>query len=344
MVGLGTTVMATSPLGCTETREVVPAAPPATPAPPVAPTAAPASPEPPGSSAASDELRVLAQTIETHALRCEGAELEARLSALTPAQRVGLEAFTEAPSARLAAHWREARRFTEEGTLVPGAADSLASIVAEVTGHAPPRWWTDQLASARRPTAPDAVAGYDCGLGPASTRGGPGSDRRGPREMAPGGLLVRPAGMATVGVAEGRMFLDLSTSRVELGPAPTAPGTMIEHGRALGGSSIFYATFAPGAGGFRFPLHAVDGRGNHRWQAEVCGPDRQMLGGLGHLTVEIVVIASTSTSPPGSMPAAVEPRAVAVYSAESHGVALDVFDPATGQRTLAWSSEAWFGA
>jgi hypothetical protein len=103
---------------------------------------------------------------------------------------------------------------------------------------------------------------------------------------------------------------------------------MIEHARARAGTTIYYASFSQGSGGFRFPLRAVGPDGTLAWTAEVCGPDRRILAGHGHLTVEIVVLDSGA--------------GIAVFTAESHGVALDVFDPQTGKRTLAWSSDFWF--
>src|SRR5690606_25225933 len=136
----------------------------------------------------------------------------------------------------------------------------------------------------------------------------------------------------------------LSMGRVELGPLPTEPDATLEISRARAGSTLYYASFSRGSGGFRFPLRAIDGNGRERWQAEVCGPDRKILGGLGYLTVEIVVLEPPPD--PGVAPGSKQPSSgatgIAVFTAESHGVALDVFDPQTGARTLAWSSDFWF--
>ena len=116
----------------------------------------------------------------------------------------------------------------------------------------------------------------------------------------------------------------------------------LEIGRAPAGSTVYYATFERGSGGFRFPLHAVE-LGGERWRAEVCGPDRQILGGQGYLSVEIVVLGVPApAASPGVMRPPPKSTGIAVFTAESHGVALDFFDPKSGARTLAWSSDLWF--
>ncbi|MEM6996403.1 MAG: hypothetical protein AAF721_38215 [Myxococcota bacterium] len=114
-------------------------------------------------------------------------------------------------------------------------------------------------------------------------------------------------------------------ARVTLGPLPDRPGQTIEVSRASAGTTLFVAEFDAATGGMRFPLRAVDATGAERWRTEICGPDRQSLEGVGHMTVQIVVY---------------EDR-VLVFSAESHGVALDVLSAETGARLVAWSSNLW---
>jgi hypothetical protein len=231
-----------------------------------------------------------------------------------------------------------ARSFSADGSIEPHAVDSLIEELTRELGSVPPRWWIEQLASARlRPGADGGPPSYDVGFGK-------DSDRRGALVAGPGNLRVRSGVAMGLSGADGKLYFDLGIGRVELGPLPTDPDATLELARARAGSTIYYATFSRGAGGFRFPLRAIGSDGQQRWQAEVCGPDRQILGGVGYLTVEIVVLEPPPE--PGSAPGMKLPSAgvtgIAVFTAESHGVALEVFDPQTGARTLAWSSDFWF--
>lgn len=250
---------------------------------------------------------------------CEGARLREPFAALSPAELDSL-ATAEPTSLRLLAIWERDRSFARDGALAPASADRLTSALAAALGQAPPQWWVDQLASAKRRDGIEPPY-YDVAL----TEHG---DRRGAWQPGPGGTRVRSVGAMLLSETAGQLSYDLSMGRVVLGPLPSAPGTMIEHARAQAATTIYYASFSQGSGGFRFALRAIESDASVAWTAEVCGPDRQILGGLGHLTAEIVVLESGA--------------GIAVFTAESHGVALDVFDPQTGTRTLAWSSDFWF--
>jgi len=271
------------------------------------------------------------------ALACDGATLGSGWAALDPATLTGPKA---SASVRLLAHWEAERRFTAyptNNTLDPAAVTSFVAALTTELGQPPPTWWVEQLASGKHdgPDPDHGLSFYDVGM----TANG---DRRGDLVPGPGTTRIRPGVSSVLSESSGQLHFDLSVGRLELGPLPTDPGVAIEVGRAHAGSTIYYATFSPGAGGFRFPLRAVNYRTGPFWQAEVCGPDRQVLGGLGYLTVEIVVLEPEVGGKPGELRASSGATGVAVFTAESHGIALDVFDPATGDRTLAWSSDFWF--
>ncbi len=292
-------------------------------------TNSPAQPErsdPPVNDAvtAPDELEALA-------LRCEGAAIQAAF-----AQR-DLAALAHAgASVRLLADWERARRFEADGTLAPGIVDGFVAALTVELGRAPPRWWVEQLASARqRAGAESGPPAYD----PGRTESG---DRRGALVAGPGTTRVRTDAAMNVSASADRLVYDLSIGRVELGPLPSEPDATLELARARAGTTIYYASFPRGAGGFRFPLRAVAYDVGERWTAEVCGPDRKILGGLGYLTVEIVVLEPEAEGKPGELRASSGATGVAVFSGESHGLAVEVFDPNTGARTLAWSSDFWF--
>lgn len=302
---------------------------------PEAPTLAPIPESEPMSNTERDDITNT--QLDALALRCEGPSLREHLATQTPAQ---LDAMVDAgaTSLGLLASWERGRKFDADGVLEQASVDQLAAQLEAALGHAPPRWWLEQLASGRLREGDEAGPPYyEVGLGD-------GGDRRGPWAQGPGGVRVRVGTGGVLSAANGVLSFDLSMGRVELGPLPTEPGAMIEVARARAGTTIYWASFSPGSGGVRFPLHAIDSDGGVRWQAEVCGPDRKELGGHGYLSVEIIVLESPPPDPdsrtmPGS---AATVTGVAVYSAESHGLALDVFDPQTGARTLAWSSDFWF--
>jgi hypothetical protein len=293
--------------------------------PPATPTSfAPASPV---TDHATPPPAVPPEPLEALALRCDGPAIAAQLATLpTP---------HDTPSARLLVTWEAARVFTSANTLDPKAVDALTTALTTELGSSPPAWWTAHLASATVGAGP---AAYDIGPDP-HTNG----DRRGPYVPGPGRTQIRPGNAGALAAANGKLFFDLSMGRVELGPLP-AEAHVIELSRARAGSTIYYASFDRGAGGVRFPLYAIARDGQQLWRAEVCGPDRKVLGGRGHLTVEIVVVQPPPDPDlaPGTLAPSPPPTGIAVFTAESHGVALDVFDPSTGERTLAWSSELWF--
>lgn len=267
--------------------------------------------------------------LESLALACEGSELARRLAGLDAAAL----ARVEGRSAGLLALWERARSFDAEGRIARAGVDELARALERELGRPAPTWWLDQLASARRYEGREPPA-YDVGR----TATG---DRRGPLVAGPGTTKLREANAMVVSSNGERLTFDLSMDRIELGALPKEPGALVELARARAGSTIYWSSISPGAGGFRFPLHAVDPQGP-RWTAEVCGPDRELLAGLGWLTLEIVVLEPPTTGEPGVMQTSSGATGIAVFTAESHGVALDVFDPSTGARVLAWSSDFWF--
>ena len=267
--------------------------------------------------------------LEALALACAGHELRTRFAEL----ELGDLATNAAPSLRLLALWEQQRSFDADGKIeAPGVARFLAAL-EQVVGQAPPLWWREQLASAKlRPGDEGGPPYYDVGLQ------GQG-DRRGPKITGPGDTRVREGAAGALAAAKGQLSYDLSMGRVALGPLPE-PGASIELDRAAAGTTIYWASFNASSGAFRFPLHASSAAGE-QWTAEVCGPDRKVLGGLGYLSAEILVLESRAPGPRklGSTP---PPTGVAVFTAESHGLAVEIFELSTGARTLAWSSDFWF--
>lgn len=290
------------------------------------PMPTPPTVEVPPASAASDPLEALA-------LRCDGRAIAAAFAGSDLTQLAQGDA---GPSVRLLARWEAARAFDDAGALRPDALASIAAALEAELGQPPPAWWLDHLGAAHlRPGASAGPPYYDVGLRA-------GGDRRGDLVKGPGNLSVRPKDAALLSASDGELYYDLSAGRLGLGPLPEGPGATLEIGRAPAGSTVYYATFERGSGGFRFPLHAVE-LGGERWRAEVCGPDRQILGGQGYLSVEIVVLGVPApAASPGVMRPPPKSTGIAVFTAESHGVALDFFDPKSGARTLAWSSDLWF--
>jgi hypothetical protein len=276
------------------------------------------APEPTPSEAPSVD-KMNEALLDELARECDGLRLREQFAVRSPAELDQL-AVAEPASIRLLAIWERDRSFADLGPLVATSLDRLVPALETALGEAPPQWWIDQLGSATRRDSKEPP--YYDGL---MTEHG---DRRGKWQVGPGGARVRSAGAMLLSETAGQLSYDLSMGRVVLGPLPTEPGAMIEHARAQRTTTTYYSTFSQGSGGFRFPLWAIESDGSRAWTAEVCGPDRQILGGVGHLIVEIVVLASG--------------KGIAVFTAESHGVALDVFDPVTGARTLAWSSDFWF--
>jgi hypothetical protein len=274
--------------------------------------------------------------LEAMALACDGAGLAQVLATLDAAEIAALAKARRGSSARLLLGWEATRSFTDEGALVPSAVSSLVAALTEELGTAPPTWWVEHLASGRRiSTDRRPLAAYDVGATDAG-------DRRGPWHEGPGRTVVRPQAATSLTADGDTLAYDLGIGRVALGPLPPEAGAAIEITRARAGTTLYYAAFSRGAGGFRFPLHAVGPDGT-TWTAEVCGPDRQILGGLGYLTVQIVPLEPPpAPGAEGHKQTSGALRGIAVFTAESHGVALDVFDAGSGTRTLAWSSDLWF--
>ena len=299
-------------IGCQPSAPTAP-----TPDPSVAPEAEVKKAPPPQTAALSPAQ------LDAMALRCDGAALLALGSSVL----AGVEAGPEHPSARLLASWEAGRRFDGD-TIDTKAVDAWVETLHAHLGTAPPRWWVDTLKSGR---GGEGVATRF------SLELGEGSDRRGPIAPGPGDVLVRPGHPLVE--SSGSIAYDLSMGRVSLAPIPETKGTALEVTRARAGSTLYVATFEPGAGGFRFPLRAVGSDGSERWKAEVCAADRKALGGRGYQIVELKVL-ETSTAKPGTM-APSEVRGLAVFTAESHGVTVETFDVNSGERTFAWSSDLW---
>ncbi|MEM6290982.1 MAG: hypothetical protein AAGA54_06935 [Myxococcota bacterium] len=262
-------------------------------------------------------------------LACNGDAL----AKVTPPQLRALSADDAAPAAaRTWAAWETARAFTADGTLEPNAVDALTAALVASLDTTPPRWWIEQLRSAR--THGGRPAAYDVGL---EERG----DRRGAWVDGPAGVRIRPENEAVLAEDDGHLAYDFSVGRARLVKAPDPPNMMAEVTRAHAGSTAFVATFAPGGGGFPFDVHAVGSDSTQRWTATACGPNRSSLEGVGHLTVELVVLQDPPPSG-GSMKPARPVRGLAVFNAESHGLAVEVFNADTGEKTFAWTSDLWF--
>ena len=295
----------------------------------------PALTQPPMADSPPDSQRP-APALEAQALGCDGAALAEVLGAL---HRTELEPLADSDvgvSTRLLARWELERSLEPDGTLTPSAIDAFVTAVSAELRREPPHWWVEHLRSGKRLPSDEQRVAYD-------SRGTQTADRRGPLVAGPGDTQVRPEAARVLGAQAGKLTFDLSMGRVELGPMPSGSGIVIEYARARAGSTLYYAAFERGAGGFRFPLWAVGSDGQLRWEAEVCGPDRQILGGLGHLTTEIVVLEPPADPSESGMKLPTgAPIGIAVFTAESHGVALDVFDPDDGTRTISWSSDLWF--
>ncbi len=290
----------------------------------------PAVSQPPSPMPAPDEDTpepgANAPEVEAEALRCDGPALMQRgaaaLSSLSPDHAP--------PSAALLAQWEAQRRFDHNGRIEEAAVDNMLPRFSAALRMAPPQWWVDTLKSARG--GDGTTTAYDLQI----AQSGHG-DRRGELKRGPGGVLIR--GTSPLVESGGTLAYDLSSARVELGPIPASPGTAIEVTRARAGTTLYVAMFEPGSGGFRFPLRAVGSDGAQRWTTEVCAADRKVLNGRGYMIVQMVVLEDPPAKP-GVM-AQSNPRGLAVFTAESHGVTVEVFELETGARTLAWSSDLW---
>ncbi len=260
--------------------------------------------------------------VESLALMCDGPAL----MRLGPGAIAALESRPDTNSANLLALWERERRF-EDGAIVSASVDAFVPLLSAAIDAPAPTWWVDTLKSARG--GAETATGYDLGLVD-------GGDRRGPLRPGPGGLLVRPD--FNLVESGGNLAYDLSMGRVELMPIPETKGTAVEVTRARAGTTLYVAAFEPGSGGFRFPMRAVGSDGKELWNTEVCAADRRVLGGKGSMIVEIVVIEDPP--PQTGRKSASHPRGIAVFTAESHGVTVEVFD-LKGTRTLAWSSDLW---
>ncbi|MFO7563367.1 MAG: hypothetical protein R6X02_12050 [Enhygromyxa sp.] len=272
--------------------------------------------------------------LELLALGCDGAAIKAAFAELDAA---ALASIDNGPSARLLARWETTRSFAADGSLEPAAVEAFVSALTKEFGQEPPRWWVEQLASAKlRGGDEQGPPHYDVGF----TEQG---DRRGPLVRGPGRTKVRPSHARAIGASQGALFFRIGMDSVRLGSLPGLPDATIEIARARAESGVYFVQFY--RGGFSFPLRAIGPDGRERWKAEVCGPDRTVPGeGYRSLTVEVVVL---EPSPGPDEKPEIEGTSsgatgIAVFTAESYGVALDVFDPQTGARTLAWSSDFWF--
>lgn len=267
--------------------------------------------------------------IERLAMTCDGHALRA----LGPAALAQMQPDPKYRSASLLAQWERVRSFDEEGRLDANVAKTFAEQLRETLGYAPPSWWVEHLQTARRYEGREPPA-YDVGL----TEDG---DRRGSWIEGPGQRRIRAYAQPQLGGDDDTLTYDFSMGRASLGSVPSGVDTMVELTRAHAGSVVYLAAFSQGSGGFPFPVRAVGSDGKTRWSSEACSTKRQSLGGRGHLLVELQVLEQTP--PAGGQKVRVpDPDGLAVYSAESHGVALEVFDLDTGTRTFAWSSDLWF--
>lgn len=265
-----------------------------------------------------------AAEIETEALRCDGPALMTRGASAIHA----LDPESSPPSASLLAAWERVRAFDEDGNIEAASVEQMLPRFADALSMAPPRWWVETLKSARG--GEGVATGFNLGI----TNTG---DRRGALGPGPSGIRVR-SGVPLV-ESGGMLAYDLSMGRVELGPMPSAPAPTFEVTRARAGTTLYVATYDLGSGGMRFPVRAVDSDGKERWTAEVCAADRKVLGGLGYMIVQMIVLEDPPAKP-GVM-ANSNPRGLVVFTAETHGVTVEVFELETGARTLAWSSDLW---
>lgn len=284
------------------------------------PTPAPTKPEAKPMAETPEPLDLVA--MDEAARTCDGASLYAALEQAGPDGLRRLEAAEAAASLRLFAAFERRRAFASDGAIDASGVRAFADVAADVLGFTPPAWWVEQLAAGKRSGPPhgDGSVHYDVGR---TSEG----DRRGALVEGPGGTRVRKDQALWLARSGDELAIDLSMQRVSLGPLPPANST-VEATRFRGGTTVFVASFDAAAGGMRFPLRAW-GMDALLWQTEACGPGRTILGGLGYATVELVVDPAV-------------PDRVFVFSAESHGVALEAFATADGRRTLAWSSNFWF--
>lgn len=107
-------------------------------------------------------------------------------------------------------------------------------------------------------------------------------------------------------------------------PAEAAP----DHVDAIQvGARVVVVPFDPSAGGFPFEVTAYRaGPVERAWRATACSAGREVLSGLGELAVELDVVANE----------------LRVWSGESHGLAIDAFDLATGAVRWRFSTDLWF--
>lgn len=93
------------------------------------------------------------------------------------------------------------------------------------------------------------------------------------------------------------------------------------------GARIVVVPFSPGSGGFPFEVRAYRaGPVELAWTSTACAAGRQVLGGLGELAIELEITTDE----------------VRVWSAESHGLAIDAFDLGTGAPRWRFSTDFWF--
>lgn len=261
---------------------------------------------------------------------CDGQALAGLRSHLGEDELAELEGDEQlAPAARVWARWE---RIAHEGERADRMEVSEFGVEFERRfGISPPPWWLDQL-SGGKPSegGPDS---YDVGLGH-------DFDRRGSWKTLDSGGRIRADDAMVLGEQDGQLYVDLSSRRAMLGEAPKS-GWMVEYARPRGGLEVYLATFEPGQGGFPFPIRKIR-NDEVDWETRSCGTGRFELGGLGHLTVDVVVIDENAGSAGRMTPSKV--TGVAVFSAESHGLSFELFDPETGERTAAFTSDLWSAA
>lgn len=129
-------------------------------------------------------------------------------------------------------------------------------------------------------------------------------------------------------VAWGGRTLRAPAGIPDLAPIPPPRGGAPSHVDAIAaGARIVVVPFEPGSGGFPLEVRAYRaGPIEPAWTSTACSAGREMLSGLGDLVIQLDVVASE----------------LRVWSAESHGLAIDAFDLATGAPRWRFSTDFWF--
>lgn len=132
----------------------------------------------------------------------------------------------------------------------------------------------------------------------------------------------------TSGVAWGPRTLRGPASIPSLDGIPLPHDAALDHVDAVRtGARVMVVPFAPGRGGSPFDVYAYRaGPIELAWTATACSAGRSVLGGEGDLALELDVVANE----------------LRVWSAESHGLAIDAFELATGRVRWRFSTDFWF--